>query len=151
MKTGMARVIKYQNFTPPSEIAKHEHHDPHLHDHWYYSGRTLAATNQAQLFLKASQTWNEWELNVEGMNPAEKSFDFKEKWEWEGDALYRRWFNNYLNLILGGTHYHEKSFGMLGVGYLLPMLIETQLFVNHEGKWRLDLEKHFQWTTYFFY
>lgn len=38
--------------------------------------------------------------------------------------------------------------GALGVGYVLPMLIETNLLVNHKGKIRLDIEKEFQWTWY---
>ncbi len=32
------------------------------------------------------------------------------------------------------------------MGYKLPFLIETDLLVNHRGKFRLDAEKKFQWT-----
>ena len=31
------------------------------------------------------------------------------------------------------------------MAYRLPLLIESQLLVNHRGKFRLDLEKKFQW------
>jgi len=150
MKTGMARVVKYMSFTPPPEIQAHEKHDPHLHDHMYYTGMVEAATNHAQLNLKAMQTWNEYEVRAEGRNLSNNSFNSKEKWEAEGDALYRRWFNNYVNIMAGGTMFDEKGYGMAGVGYVLPMLIETQLFVNHDGKFRLDLEKRFQWTKTLF-
>lgn len=150
MKTGMARVVKYMSFQPPPEIAAHEKHDPHLHDHWYYTGMAEAASNHAQLYLKASQTWNEFELRTEGGNTANNSFKSEEKWSFEGDALYRRWFNNYFNMMLGGTSYHEMSYGILGLGYMLPMMIEAQAFVNHKGQFRFDLGKRFQWTKYIF-
>ncbi|MGE3758006.1 MAG: multicopper oxidase domain-containing protein [Pseudobdellovibrionaceae bacterium] len=150
MKTGMARVVKYMSFTPPPEIQAHEKHDPHLHDHMYYTGLVEAATNHAQLYFKASQTWNEYEIRGEGRNLSNNSFNTDEKWEFEGDALYRRWFNNFFNVIAGGTAFDKKTYGMVGVGYLLPMLVETQTFVNHEGKFRLDLEKRFQWTKTIF-
>lgn len=146
MKTGMARVVKYMSFTPPPEIQAHEKHDPHLHDHMYYTGLAEAATNHAQLYLKATQTWNEYEVRAEGRNLSNNSFNTDEKWEFEGDALYRRWFNNFFNVMAGGTVFDKKTYGMVGVGYLLPMLVETQVFVNHDGKFRLDIEKRFQWT-----
>lgn len=146
MKTGMARVVKYISFTPPPEIQAHEKHDPHLHDHTYYTGLAEAATNHAQLYLKATQTWSEYELRGEGRNLSNNSFNTDEKWEFEGDALYRRWFNNFFNVMGGGTVFDKKTYGMVGVGYILPMLIHSQFFINHEGKFRLDLEKRFQWT-----
>lgn len=146
MKTGMARVVKYMSFTPPPEIQAHEKHDPHLHDHMYYTGLAEAATNHAQLYLKATQTWSEYELRGEGRNLSNNSFNTDEKWEFEGDALYRRWFNNFFNVMGGGTVFDKKTYGMVGVGYILPMLIHSQVFINHEGKFRLDLEKRFQWT-----
>lgn len=150
MKTGMARVVKYMSFTPPPEIQAHEKHDPHLHDHMYYTGLAEAATNHAQFNLKAMQTWNEYEVRAEGRNLSNNSFNTEEKWEFEGDALYRRWFNNFFNIMTGATVFGKKTYGMVGVGYLLPMLVETQVFVNHEGKLRLDLEKRFQWTKTIF-
>lgn len=150
MKTGMARVVKYMSFTPPPEIAVHEKHDPHLHDHRYYTGFAEAATNHAQLYLKATETWNEYEIRTEGRNLSNNSFNTDETWEFEGDALYRRWFNNYFNIMTGGTVFDKKSYGLAGIGYILPMLVESQIFINHKGKFRLDLEKRFQWTKTIF-
>jgi hypothetical protein len=36
------------------------------------------------------------------------------------------------------------------VGYILPMLIHTNLLVDQHGKIRVDLEKEFQWTRTLF-
>lgn len=146
MKTGMARVVKYMSYKPSPEIAAHENHDPHLHDHIYTYGLAEAATNHARANFKLMRTRDELDLKLESRSNSEKNFAVEGKWDVEGDLVYRRWYGNFLNFAVGGTHYHEETFGMVGVGYILPMLIETQVFVNHEGKFRLDVEKRFQWT-----
>lgn len=147
MKTGMARVVKYMNYKPSDEMAAHEKHDPHLHDHIYTYGSLGAATNQARARFKLMRTWDELDLNLESKSDSEKNFAVEGRWDTEGDLLYRRWYGNFWNLMLGGTHFHEENLALLGVGTVLPMLIETQVFVNHKGKFRLDVEKRFQWTS----
>ncbi|MFN8846602.1 MAG: multicopper oxidase domain-containing protein [Bdellovibrionales bacterium] len=150
MKTGMARVVRYNDFKLTPEMEKHDKHDPHLHEHIYTSGLVEAATNHARAEFKLMRTWDELELKLESRSNTKKNFAVESGWDLEGDLLYRRWFGNFLNVMAGGTHYHEEGFGMIGVGYVLPMLIETQVFANHEGKFRLDVEKRFQWTKSIF-
>ncbi len=150
MKTGMARVAKYASFVPSPEIAHHEKHDPHSHDHWYIAGLLSASTNQAELKLSASQTWNEIQLKAESLKEGKENFSTKGSWHADGDLIFRRWVDSNLNYMIAGSHFDEKSYGLLGVGYKLPLLIHAQLFVNQHGKFRLDLEKHFQWTTQIF-
>lgn len=150
MKTGMARVVRYNDFKLTPEMEKHDKHDPHLHEHIYTSGLVETATNHARAEFKLMRTWDELELKLESRSNSKKNFAVEGRWDLEGDLLYRRWFGNFLNVKAGGTHYHEENFGMIGVGYILPMLIETQVFVNHEGKFRLDIEKRFQWTKNIF-
>lgn len=142
MKTGMARVVKYSSFTPKPEILAHQQHDPHRHDHTYFYGMLEAATNHAQAQFRVSQTWNELELRLE----TRKDYS----WDLEGDLFYKRWQDRYLHLIAGASSFEHETFGMLGVGYLLPLLIESQILINHEGKLRLDLEKRLQWTSVLF-
>ncbi len=146
MKTGMARTVKYSSFRPKAEIAHLQHHDPHLHDHWYTYGMAEAASNHAQAYFRLSQTWNQIDARVETRNTTGENFSFKEAWELEGDLLYRRWFNQFFNLAGGGTSFDGTESALAGLGYILPMLIESQVFINHRGKFRLDLEKRFQWT-----
>ncbi len=146
----MARELKYLTFKPSNSMAMHANHDPHLHDHLYYSGSAQAATNRVELNVKASQTWNEFELRAESTNKSVLPFDVRDRWDFEGDALYSRWFGNYLNLMAGGTAFNSKGYGMVGIGYLLPSLVESRVFVSHEGKLRLDLLKHLQWTSLVF-
>ena len=102
-------------------------------------------TNHAQAAFRLSQTWNTLEAHLE-------TRDYDSTDHAEGDLLYRRWFSQFFNVIAGATYFPgfetDKTRGVLGVGYTLPMLIETNLFVDHKGKARLDLEKRFQWTKH---
>jgi FtsP/CotA-like multicopper oxidase with cupredoxin domain len=140
MKSGMARILSYRSYSPDSEIKALQHHDPHMHEHIYYSGSLSANTNTGELRLKASQTWNELELRAETKKE-------KDDWENEGDLFYRRYFDQYSNLIVGGTNFHDETRAVIGFGYKLPGLIESNWLIDSRGKGRLDLGKRFQWTS----
>ncbi len=143
MKTGMARVVKYSSFKPRADIAQYQTQDPHLHDHIYLNGMVEAGTNRAQLSLRFSRTWDSLELHAE-------AGDYDDVDAIEGDVFYRRWFSNFLSLVVGATRFPEyeetQNRGVAGVAYVLPMLVESRVLVDHTGKLRLDLEKRFQWT-----
>ncbi|MFP5492214.1 MAG: multicopper oxidase family protein [Bacteriovoracia bacterium] len=139
LKTGMARVISYSTYKPGKEIQPWLKKDPHLHDHWYHYGMLEAATNHTQARFRSSQTWNEFDLRIE----ARKDFS----WNGEGDLFYRRWKNRNVNFFAGGSGIDDEYMAVAGVGYLLPMLIESQFMIDHEGRLRLDLEKRIQWTS----
>jgi FtsP/CotA-like multicopper oxidase with cupredoxin domain len=142
LKTGMARVVKYMSYKPTPEIAHLQKHDPHLHDHWYTYGMLEAATNHIQGQFRLTQTWNEFYARFE----TRKDFS----WGGEGDLFYRRWQNRFLYWILGGVGFENSYRGTLGVGYILPMLIRTQVLLDHHGDFRVDASKRFQWTKTIF-
>lgn len=146
LKTGMARVVKYSTFTPKPEIAEHQAHDPHLHDHWYAYSLIEGASNHAQARFRLSQTWNEFDTRIETRNPTGKNFSYDTPWEIEGDALYRRWFDQYFNWVSGITVFDHRVSVQTGMGIILPMLVRLDAFINHRGQVRFDLEKRFQWT-----
>lgn len=139
MKTGMARVVRYNNFKLAPEMAAHDQHDPHLHEHLYTHTQLKAASNHAEARFRLMRTWDEIEIKAETRKD--------EKWAGEGDLFYRRWVDNYLSFVGGGSVVHGDTRAELGVGYVLPMLIHTNLLIDHKGKLRVDLEKHFQWTS----
>lgn len=142
MKTGMARVVKYLSFKPKAEIAHHQAHDPHDHDHYYLYGMLEAATNHGQAKFRVSQTWHELDGRFETRKDP--------SWELEGDLVYRRWFGRYFSIVGGGTTMDRDVRAIAGVSYLLPLLIRAQLLVDHKAELRLDLEKRFQWTKNIF-
>lgn len=150
MKTGMARVVKYSSFTPKKEIASLQKHDPHLHDHWYHYGTVEASSNHAQAYLRSSQTWSQFEARIETRNTDGKNFSFAEPWEIESDLLYRRWFGKYLSVVGGGLLFDKRLSGAVGVSYIFPLLVQSELLLDHRGQIRLDLQKRFQWTSTIF-
>lgn len=138
LKTGMARVIKYSSFTPKKEIQKWQKKDPHLHDHTFYRGMVEAATNHAQAELYWMKTWDEIELRLESRDD--------DNWEAEGDFFYKRWLGRFTHLLTGATLVDREGAGVVGVGQILPFLIETHTIIDHKGRLRLNVEKRFQWT-----
>jgi len=138
LKTGMARVVKYSSFTPNKMISQLQKQDPHLHDHLYYRGLLEAATNHAQAQLNFMNTWNEFEARAELRN------DFG--WEGEADLFYKRWLNKWTSLIAGAAVVERYGAPVLGLGYMLPFLVESHSLIDHRGRLRLDLEKRFQWS-----
>lgn len=148
MDTGMARVVRYSNFVPTGEMSMWDKHDHHMMDPWWQYGKLEISSNHLEAKFRLSQAWNEISLRIEGANIKGKNFDydFKNQWDYEADLFYRRWYGNWMNLIIGGTSYGEKIHGVVGIGYFLPMMIETNLLVNHEGQFRLDIEREFRWT-----
>ncbi len=147
MKTGMARVVKYFSFTPKPEIAHIQHKDHHLHDHFFFDGKIGLATNEALVDLRLSKTWDVFEASI-------KTNKYDNAEHIEGDILYRRWLSTFFNLAIGGyylaSYAKDKTRGVIGFSYTLPVLIELSVFVDHKGKLRLDLAKKFQWTRYLF-
>lgn len=140
MESGMARVVRYSNVQPSPEMAAYARHDHHLMDPWYTHGKAEVSSNHLQGTFRVSQSWNEFSARIESSNIKSK------EWDHEGDLFYRRWLNNWTNLVAGGTSYGERLHGVVGVGYFLPMMIEANLLINHEGQFRLDVLRKFQWA-----
>ena len=145
MKTGMARVVKYSTFTPSAAVAGVQHRDPHLHEHIYFDGELNVSTASAALDLRLSRTWDTLELDMQ-------SGEYEDFAKGTADLVYRRWRSNFFNFLLGTQQNfavtEDRSRVYAGFGYLLPMLIESDLAVDNKGGVELALEKKFQWTKY---
>ncbi len=150
MKTGMARVVRYNDFKLTAEMAEHDKHDPHLHEHLYSHTQLEAANNHAKAQFRLMRTWDEVDLEIESAAIERENFNIGKNWETEGDLVYRRWFSKFFNVFGGGSLYHDEGFAVGGFGYTLPMLIESRVSINHEGRFRFDLEKRIQWTKTLF-
>lgn len=147
MKAGMARVVKYSSFTPRPEIAEIQHMDHHLHNHPYFSGKAELATNALELELRLARTWDGVETHISqiGLTPQRYT---------EADLLYRYWLSNFLS-VAGGIYYASefhlnKTRMIAGVSYMLPLLIELDLFLDQRGDFRIEFSKKLQWTSSLF-
>ena len=150
MDSGMARVVRYRDFKLYEAMETHDKHDPHTHDHLYSYGNVEVATNHARGEFKLMKTWDELDFHIESAQLDGKNFEFGQHWETEGELHYHRWFSNWINVFGGAQLYDEKAYGAVGVEYILPLLFKSSVAVNHEGRFRFDIEKRFQWTKYLF-
>ena len=154
MKTGMARVIQYRNVPPAPEVAPWVDKDPHRHDHIFFRGKALVATNAAELKLDLMRTWDQLEFKAEAHNLSKKFGQVEipgqkihETWEAEGSILWRRWLTNWFSILAGAVSGHDAAEAALGFHYTLPLLIESRVLATHEKVLSLQLEREIHLTT----
>jgi hypothetical protein len=143
MKSGMARVIHYENFEPGPEVTRIR---PNIYkDSWYFWGEADILTNMTEGFLMLSDIRNiftaEWEV---GWHDVEET-------EWEGIITYSRYFNRFFTLFAGADLMGEedeldKTRGVVGIHYLLPLNIESRGWLDTDGGTRIMLEKSLELT-----
>jgi CopA family copper-resistance protein len=144
MKSGMARLIHYQNFTPGEEVAAVR---PKLYkDNWYLSAKAEALSNMTEGVLSLANTRImldfSWEAGWEEEAVEE---------EWEGIATVGWYLNRFTSIFVGGrsegvrSEEHE-SVGILGLTYLLPLNIETTAWIDNEEESRVIFEKELELT-----
>lgn len=143
MESGMARLLHYDNFVMPDEVAAIR---PQLYiDMWHSWGEAALASNMAEVFLTAAGTRNtlsaEWES---GWQRVDKN-------EWEGFLSWDRYINRFFTVfagfdMLGQGSDTEHSRGVVGVTWLLPLLIESRYWLDSDGGGRFSFDKEFALT-----
>jgi len=143
MKSGMARMIHYENFPLDPKlvpIRQNLYKDP-----WYFFGQADTLTNMTEGFLRLSNTRNiftaEWEVGWQSVDDT----------EWETIFLYDRYFNRFFTLfagldVLGEGQVSDHTRGVFGLHYLLPLNFESRAWVDTDSGARVYLEKSFQLT-----
>jgi len=143
MKSGMARVVHYEDFVPEHEVVALR---PELYkDPWYFWGQADALSNMTEGFLTFSNSRNiltaEWEVGWQDVDET----------EWEAIVAWDRSINRFFSVfagadLLGENDKHDKTRGILGIGYLLPFNLESRMWVDSDGGARFNLEKSFELT-----
>jgi len=143
MKSGMARVIHYDNYEPSPEV---EAIRPNIYkDSWYFWGETDVLTNMTEGSLVTANIRNmisfSWEV---GWHEVEET-------EWEGLLKYSRYINRFFSLfagvdLLGEEDELDETRGVAGLHYLLPLNIESQAWIDTDGGARFILEKSLELT-----
>ncbi len=83
----------------------------------------------------------EWEVGWQEVDDA----------QWEGTLTFDRYINRFFSLFAGGfmegvDFEEEETKGILGFYYLLPVNIESRIWVDTKGVFRFNLEKEFELT-----
>ncbi len=144
MKSGMARVVEYDNFIPGPAIAAVR---PKLYsDPWYFWGEADLLSHMTEGTLQLSNTRHiltaDWEVGWQDVDEN----------EWEGTLRWDYYLNRFSTLFVGSylegdeEDEFEKVRGIAGLTYLLPLYIESTLWIDTEGEARIALEKSFALT-----
>ena len=142
MKSGMARVIHYENYLPGPDVAAVR---PELYrESWYAWGQADFMSHMTEGSLVLSNTRNTlsaaWEVGWQEV----------EDTEWEAILMWDRYINRFFTLFAGTNVFseddEEEIRGVLGLSYLLPFNVESRAWVDTDGGARVEFEKEFHLT-----
>ncbi|WP_153303764.1 multicopper oxidase domain-containing protein [Thermosulfurimonas dismutans] len=136
LESGMAKVVHYESYTPPSEVQAVR---PYLYkDHWYAWAEALWATNLTEGYLKLANTRYDlvanWEVGWEGVPETD--------WEWL--FFVKRYFNRFFKAFVGADYLktdRRELRGLVGAEYLLPVSIRAFFWMDTDGGHRWGMEK----------
>jgi FtsP/CotA-like multicopper oxidase with cupredoxin domain len=143
MKSGMARLVHYQSFVPDPNVQAIRHRL--YKDPWYFWGEAEIVSNMTEGFVTTSNTRNiltaAWEIGWEEVDTT----------EWEGLLTWDRYFNRFFTIFvganfLGETNELDKTRGVIGLHYLLPLNIESRAWVDTDGGARFIFDKEVDLT-----
>jgi len=141
MKAGMARLVHYEEYAPTPEVAAIR---PALYkDLWYAWGQANLLSNMAEASLTLANTRNIFSLDWEtGWVKIEDT-------ESEGILTYDRYINRFFSVFAGADLLAEgddvdKTRGVAGFRYLLPLNLESRMWGDTDGGARFSLGKSFE-------
>lgn len=138
MKSGMSRVVHYEEFTPPEAVSAVR---PRLyHETWHPYVVAEASSQMSEGMAVVADTRDivtlDWEVGWEEV----------EGTHWETVLSYDRYFHRFLSAF-AGAHTEgvdgdrEVSRAVAGLRYLLPLNVRSLLWVDSDGGWRVAVEK----------
>ncbi len=143
MKSGMARVIHYDEYQPDLEVAAIR--SQLFKESWYAWGDADVLSNMSEGALTLADTRNifkaQWEAGWQNVDET----------DWEGLLTYDRYLNRFSSLfagvdVIGEGDETEETRGVLGLHYLLPLNLESMTWVDTDGGARVKLDKAFTLT-----
>jgi len=143
MKSGMARMVHYQDFEVDPALASSRANL--RRDDWYGWGTLDLYHHKNEGSLTFADTRNIlnawWEVGWENV----------EETEWEGLLTWSRYRNRFLSLftgfdLLGESNEMERARGVAGISYLLPFNIKTRAWIDWDKGGRVSFDKEFTLT-----
>lgn len=146
MKSGMARMVHYQDFTTSEEVMAVR---PRLYkDPLYFYGEADILNSMTEGVLTVTNSRLEFKASWEvGWQEVEDT-------EWEGLLTADYHLNRFTSFFLGADILGEDSStedfrGVIGLRYLLPLNAWSSVWVDTDGGTRWMLEKEFELTPRF--
>ncbi len=143
MKSGMARLIHYDGYTIDKELAEVR---PLLYrDPWYFLTEAEILSNMTEGSFEISNSRNilaaEWKVGWQNVHET----------EWEFIFTWERYLNRFFSIFAGGDllgegNQKEDIRAVLGFHYLLPLNIESRIWVDSDSGARFNFAKEFELT-----
>lgn len=133
MMSGMARVVKYEGFTPAPETAAVRDEVYKDSNPWFFYGYADLPSNETQGMLTYSNPLNIFALKWEA------GWDWVDGTEWEGDLTYGRYLNRFTTVFAGvyaaGVDTRREDERLIaGIRYLLPGNFMSQAWIDDDGE-----------------
>ena len=143
MESGMANLVRYEGFEPPAEVRAVQ--SRLSHDPWFAWARADLLSNMTGGEISLSKTRillaGTWEVGWQQVD----------KTEWEGIVTAGWYVNRFTSFfaglnVLGEGWDTEELRGIFGLKYLLPLNLESTLWVDTEAGGRFALGKEWALT-----
>lgn len=139
MKSGMARIVSYEDAPPDEKIL--DIRPQLIHDPYYTWGEVTPMSHMMEGELNASNTRNTFRAFWE--------YDWRT--EFDTELTYERYLNRFTQVFVGTNLYREQgeafeAKGVAGIRYLLPFMINSTAWVDHDGDIRVSAEKEISIT-----
>ena len=143
MKSGMARVVHYENFPLPSGLK--DIRSKRFKKDWYAWSDPIILSNMSTGTLLTADIRNTFALNWE------TGWQNTDEIEWETILTWNRFINRFFTIFAGADlegarDSLETARGVFGFRYLLPLNIESRVWIDSDLGARFSLEKHFELT-----
>ena len=144
MMSGMARVVKYEGFTPDpaTQAVRDEIYDEAP---VFFHGHAELLSNMTQGDLTISSLLNifslEWEAGWDGV----------EGTDWESELTYSRYFNRFTTVFAGvyaeGNDFTSEDERLIaGIRYLLPVNLRSSVWIDSDGEARINVMRELMLT-----
>lgn len=138
LKAGMSRIVHYQGSEMDQDIAAIR--GELFKDTWYFWADGSFLSQMTDGFAVAADTRNtlsvDWEV---GWGQVDET-------EYDIEATYAYYFNRFLSPFVGTNWTNDDTVGILGVRYLLPLNLESMVWVDTDGDFRVALGKELMIT-----
>lgn len=143
MKSGMARLVHYQNFTPAKDVAAVR--NQLYKDSFYFYGVADVLSNMTEGALTLANSRYSvaasWEVGWQDVDET----------DWEGLFTADYHVNRFTSFFMGADFLGEGSSsdeirGVLGINYLLPLNFDSAAWLDTDGGARFYLAKELEIT-----
>lgn len=136
-KTGMARVVRYSDYTGNPDFVKAKMQSNEIMDFdWYGRADLRLFTSHAEVMYRYNNSKHILELEAAQHYSEDK----------EIEAHYNYKHSRWLRSFIGARRTDQENELLLGVKYVLPFSIESALWITNEGKIDAEIETEFQLT-----